>query len=185
MKTCPNCGAQLVDEAMFCGKCGSQLKDENLNARETVQMETPAMEEPEKPYYDSGVNQHYSNAQSTYQPVPEPWDHTAEYDAKDISDNKVVAMLGYLLGVFGIIIALLGSNTSPYAQFHVRQALKFLVVDALVTIIAVLLCWTIIVPAAAGIFEVILEVIKIICFISVCKGQAKEPAIIRGLEFLK
>lgn len=115
----------------------------------------------------------------------DPFDHTAEFDAKDISDNKVISMLVYLLGPIGIIIALLASNTSKYAAFHVRQSLKFTVVEILLSICTALLFWTIIVPIAAGGFAIFLMVVKIICFFQICKGQAKEPVFIRSLGFLR
>lgn len=118
-------------------------------------------------------------------PFIDPYDHTAEFDAKDISDNKVIAMLVYLLGPIGIIIALLASGTSPYVAFHVRQALKFTVVEILSALCAALLCWTVIVPIAYGIFTVILVVIKLICFFQICSGKAIEPAIIRSFDFLR
>lgn len=121
----------------------------------------------------------------TYREEIPDWDHTAEFDEDDIAENKVVAMAAYLLGPLGVIIALLGGQSSPYAAFHMRQGLKFLIVEALLTIIAVLLCWTLIVPAACGIVEIILAIVKIISFVSVCKGRAEEPAIIRSLAFLR
>ena len=31
MKRCNNCGAQLADDAMFCGECGTKLASQNLN----------------------------------------------------------------------------------------------------------------------------------------------------------
>lgn len=121
----------------------------------------------------------------TYQLDAPGYDHTEEFEPKDISDNKVTSMAAYLLGPLGVIIALLAGQDSPYAKFHMRQGLKFLVVEALVSVISVLLCWTLIVPAAAMIFMIILGVIKIITFISVCRGKAVEPAIIRSMGFLK
>lgn len=160
MKNCPNCNTQLEDNAIFCASCGAQIG---------------ASQQPA---------QGFVNPQP-YAPVYDPYDHTAEFDAKDISENKVFAMLVYLLGTIGIIIALLASNTSPYARFHVRQALKFTVVDILTVIVSLVLVWTIIVPIAGGIFLTVLWVIKIICFFQICSGKAKEPAIIRGLGFLK
>lgn len=30
MKFCPNCGAELADDAVFCGACGTQLNQENV-----------------------------------------------------------------------------------------------------------------------------------------------------------
>lgn len=116
----------------------------------------------------------------------DPFDHTAEFSAKDISDNKVVSMLVYLMGVVGIIIAaLVGGNSSPYVAFHIRQSLKFLATEALMGIAMGLLCWTILVPVAGVIMFIVFYVLKIICFFQICAGQAKEPAIIRSLKFLK
>lgn len=155
MKICPNCNAQCEDAAAFCTACGTR----------------------------------FANAQQTpppnYAPAYDPYDHTAEFTAKDISDNKVISMLVYLMGPIGIIIALLASSSSPYAAFHVRQALKFVVVQTLVAIATALLFWTVIVPIIAGIFCVVLLVLQIICFFQICQGKAKEPVIIRDLGFLK
>lgn len=55
----------------------------------------------------------------------DPLDHTAEFDPADISANKVFALIPYLMGWVGVIITLLASSSSPYAGFHVRQALRF------------------------------------------------------------
>ena len=110
-------------------------------------------------------------------------DHTAEFSPADISQNKVVAMIPYLLGWIGIIIALLASGTSPYASFHVRQALKIQIVAALVMIVGAIipvLGWI-----AIGLYSIVSLVICLISFFSVCKGEAKEPCLIRNLQFLK
>ena len=115
----------------------------------------------------------------------DPADHTAEFTRQDISDNKIFAMLPYLMGFVGIIIALLAMGQSQYVSFHVRQALKIEVVSILVGIVALVLVWTFIVPIAAAICLGILFVLRIICFFQVCGGKAKEPAIISSLGFLK
>ena len=115
----------------------------------------------------------------------DPKDHTAEFDPRDISDNKVIAMLLYLSSFLGIIIAALTSNRSPYVAFHMRQALKFMVAGSLLGILAVALCFTIIVPIACGIGYVVLFVCKIICFFQICSGKAKEAPIVSSLGFMK
>jgi len=112
-------------------------------------------------------------------------DHTAEFSPEDISSNKVIAMLPYLLGPIGLIIALLAIGESKYIAFHVKQALKLIVCQSLVSLISVILCWTFIVPLAGGIALAIITVLQIIAFFQVCGGKAKEPAIISGLKFLK
>ncbi len=146
----------------FCTKCGTQCIDEaNVCTNCGYAFTTP-------------------NAA-----VVDENDHTAEFDAKDISDNKVVAMLPYLMGPVGLIIAILMANTSKYVQFHVRTALKYLVVTTLIGLISALLCWTFIVPIVGGIAMVVIAVLQIISFIQVCQGKAKDPAIISSLKFLK
>ena len=94
-------------------------------------------------------------------------------------------MLCYLLGSIGVIIALLAANKSDYAAFHVRQALKFTVVNVLLGIVAIVLAITIVVPIAAAICVGIVSVLRIIAFFQICCGKAKEPATIRNLKFLR
>ena len=161
MKVCPKCGAQMNDTDTVCAACGMHFESGAPNGgQQTNNWQQPAY------HFD-------------------PYDHTAEFDAKDISDNKVIAMLCYLLGTVGVIIALLGSNSSPYAGFHVRQALKFTVLDILLGIIAAVFFWTFLIPIACGICYVILFVVRIISFFSICQGKAKEPLIVRSFGFLR
>lgn len=171
MKTCPNCNAQIDDGAAFCTSCGV-----NVAAAAQAAPQSEPQPAPQPAYAPQGA---YA------QPYVDPADHTGEFDPQDISDNKVFAMAVYLLGVIGIIVALLAARDSKYVAFHLRQAMKFVIVELLTVICTAILCWTIIVPIAAGIFLCVLGVIEIICFFQVCSGKAKEPAIIKSLKFLK
>ena len=112
----------------------------------------------------------------------DPYDHTAEFDPKDISENKVLAMLVYLMGILGVIVAALMSNQSKYVAFHVRNSMKFMVCMILLAVCCIIpiLGWIV-----CGVGAIIIFVLEIIAFIQVCKGQAKDPAIIRELKFLK
>jgi uncharacterized membrane protein len=109
-------------------------------------------------------------------------DHTAEFDPKDISENKVVAMLPYLASYIGIIVAAIIAKDSPYVAFHIRQALKLAVCEIICCIMFVIpiLGWI-----AGGICLAIIGILGIIAFFQVCGGKAKEPAIISNLKFLK
>lgn len=175
MKFCPTCGYQAEDSAVACPSCGALLN--NVNRADA--------------YQDSGYQGGYQSGgsyQGGYQGGYynyDPADHTSEFDAQDIAENKVIAMVPYLLSYIGIIIALLASHSSKYVAFHVRQALKLTVVEILVGVVTALLCWTVIVPVVGGVCMVILFVLHIIAFFQVCSGKAKEPAIIRSLKFLK
>ena len=63
------------------------------------------------------------------QPYVDPKDHSAEFDGKDIADHKLFAMLPYLLGILGTIVALLVAKDSPYVGFHVREGIRILGTD--------------------------------------------------------
>lgn len=135
----------------------------------------------QQPYqnFQQAPNQPYQNFQ---QPMPDPKDHTAEYDAADISENKVIAMSCYLLGVFGIIISLLAARDSAYSRFHSRQAMKIIICQAFSALFAIVpvIGWI-----ACAVCEVILIVVDIICVVRVGKGQAKEAPIVSSFNFLK
>ena len=157
MFNCPVCGNNLQDGTQQCPVCGTVL---------------------------SGYNPQQQYPQNVPVQRVDPKDHTAEFDAKDISDNKVMAMAAYILGVFGIIIALLAANASPYAAFHVRQSIKLSVVSTLIGICTMVLFWTIIVPIAGAICLGILFVLRVIMFFQVCGGKAKEVPILSSFKFL-
>ncbi len=112
------------------------------------------------------------------------WDHTAEFDAQDISDNKVYALSAYIFSILGVILCHILGKESAYAQFHAREALKLDVVTLVVYVLSCLLCWTCIVPVAGAVIILILLVVRVICFVQVCKGQAKEPWMIRSIGAL-
>jgi uncharacterized membrane protein len=157
MKNCVSCGASLNDDQAFCTACGAQQPEAAPAPGAAPVYTAPA------PAYD-------------------PYDHTFEFDAQDISDNKCFAMLVYIMSIVGIIIALLASKDSPYTKFHIRQAIKLEVCTILSAVLCVIpfLGWI-----AFGVCNAIILVLKIIAFFQVCGGKAKEPAIIRGLKFLK
>ena len=174
MKLCPNCNTSVEDNAAFCNNCGAKFVVENQNSQYHIPPQTAYAATPKYDVYD----------------------HTAEFDAQDISNNKVIAMLVYLMGAIGIIIALLASSSSKYVSFHLRQALKFLVVEMLMPIALAVGAVVCIIPIlgwiaygllmiAALVAYVVFFVLKIICFFQICSGKAKEPAIIRDLKFLK
>ena len=112
----------------------------------------------------------------------DPLDHTAEFDPADISANKVFALIPYLMGWFGVIITLLASSSSPYAGFHVRQALKIQIVTLLSLVLAIIpfLGWI-----AIGVWAIIALVLDLICFFRVCSGKAIEAPIVSSFKFLK
>ena len=178
MKNCPVCNAQLNDEAAFCTPLRDGQGPEAQAAPQSEGNPAPGAA-PQAAYQPPQQNP----AQAA--PYVDPYDHTKEFSAQDISDNKVFAMLMYLTGWIGIIIALLASKESRYVAFHLRQALKIEVVGILLVLISAVLFWTFIIPIAGGVCMIILLVLRIISFFQICSGKAKEPDIIRSLGFLR
>ena len=172
MKICPTCNTPLEDNALFCRNCGARVDGQAQNPNPN-----PAPNHNQNPYGGAYPP-----------PVPpqvNPYDRTAEFDRKDISENKLYAMLVYLMGIMGLVIALLGGKDSAYLQFHVRQYLKITIAESLMAVVMLLLCWTVFVPIAGAIMYVVLLVIRIICFFQVCGSKAVEAPIVRSLPFLR
>ena len=152
----------------LCPKCNTQLEDSAA-------------------FCPNCGTQFIPNATVTQQPyVPvDSSDHTAEFDAADIQENKLFAAICYLFSYFGIIIALLAAKDSPFVRFHIRESLKLTICSTILSLLILVLFWTIIVPIVGGIAATVLLVVEIICFFRALKGRAVEAPIIKGLNFLK
>jgi len=175
MKQCPNCRNQIPEEASFCPVCGTAI-----NAFHSFP-------EPYPP------QQQAAQASAVYTPpvyTPpvvkvNPYDHTAQFEQTDIAANKNWCMLLYLLDFVGIILVLLRDHQSDYIRFHLAQMVKFCVLEALLSVVTLLLSWTVIVPVLALLGIIGLLVLKLICFVQVCRGKAVEPVLVRSVKFLK
>lgn len=182
MKNCPVCNAQLNDEAAFCTQCGTPLRDGKARKRRQRPSRRAIRRRGQRPRLHTSRP---SRIRRRPRRMSTHMTTRRNFSAQDISDNKVFAMLMYLTGWIGIIIALLASKESRYVAFHLRQALKIEVVGILLVLISAVLFWTFIIPIAGGVCMIILLVLRIISFFQICSGKAKEPAIIRSLGFLR
>ncbi|SDA61146.1 Uncharacterized membrane protein [Butyrivibrio sp. INlla18] len=180
MKVCQNCGNQVEDSVIFCTNCGVEIKSAEQQAPQSAQ---PVTQQAPQQNVQQGAPVFVNAQQAPYQqPIVynDPKDHTNEFDANDIADNKLFGAACYLFEIFGIIIALL-VNT-PYTRFHAKNAIRY---D-----IALLLCFIpCIIPIlgwlVTGIACLVLFVIKIIAIVWSLQGKAKELPIISDIGFLK
>lgn len=175
MKICPNCHAQLDDSSIFCTSCGTQFGavPPQQNAIPPQQNAVPPQQNAVPPQQNAiPPQQNAVPPQPAFAPAYDPYDHTAEFDPKDISDNKVFAMICYLMGFIGIIVALLATNSSKYAMFHVRQALKIEVASILSIFVLIIpfLGWI-----AFPILQGIIWVIKIILSSRSAPARLRNP----------
>ena len=185
MKTCPNCGNRIADEAAFCNNCGTAVAAAPV--QEAPQGAAPQGAAPQ------GTAPQGAAPQPQPQPMPfqqaqyqqpiayvDPSDHTKEFDPADIADNKLVAVSAYFFSIIGIILCYL-VNT-PFTRFHAKNALRL-------SIASIIVCLLFIVPVlgwiAAGICLAILEVVEIICIVWTLQGKAKDAPIVSSIGFLK
>lgn len=172
MKNCTHCNAPLNDDALFCSNCG-----------------TTTHQNQAQPNFNQAPNGGFNQNPQYAAPIPmvSPTDHTAEFSAQEVSDNKLFAVLVYLSSILGIAIALIAniSNRSNYLKFHIKQALKLLISESIISFLSIVLFWTFIVPIAGGIALIIIAIVNIICFVQTLRGKSVEPPIISGISFLK
>lgn len=206
MKTCPNCHASIMDDAVFCTNCGTPLNaapqpapQQEAQPQQPQQPQQQPVQQPapqQQALQPQPAPQQQSYQQPPYQqqPVQQPtepkvniYDHTAEFSEEEVHDNKIFALTIYALSFIGIIIALLAksSDNSSYLRFHIKQMLMILITETLVGFITGILCWTCIVPIAGGALLAFLFIVQIICFINVCRNKSIEPLLVRKLGFLK
>lgn len=185
MKTCPSCNAVMDDSTLFCTSCGTKI--DAAPAQQAPVNPAPAYQPPANG--DPGYAPQGNPAPFTPAPganfVADPTDHTAEFAPEDVSANKPFAMLVYIGGIVGLLIALFLKKESAYLDFHIRQAVKIYLTEVLSSTLCALLSCLVLPMIALPIIIIILLVVRIICFFNVAKGLSKEPAIVKSLDFLK
>lgn len=175
MNNCPRCNAQLEDNAAFCPNCGFSVAQQT-SAQPQQAQPTPQEQQPQ-----------YNQYAAAPAPVVNQYDHTAEFSAEDVSENKLLAAVIYVSSILGIIVALIAqsSRKSKYLDFHIKQGLKSFVVMFFLGVIAAVLSWTCIFAIAAAVCEVIVLVCNYICLFKSLANKSIEIPIIRSLGFLK
>ena len=100
------------------------------------------------------------------------------FDAQDIADNRMLAMLGYLtVGV----LPMLGARNSAYAMHHTNQALWIFIGSLLCAIVCIVpfLGW--IVGAIGSVFLFVCEIIGIV---RALKGSGAYLPFVKGLPVI-
>lgn len=170
MAFCVNCGAQLDDNVQFCTSCGADQKAQTGQA---------------------GQQDFQAKAEDTWKKFTDTADNSAEYDSKDIEDNKVMSFLAYLGILF--LVPLLGAPNSKFARFHANQGLVLLLAEVAYGVAYGILSMILgLIPFLGGILIFVLGllwivfgVMAILGIINAVNGKAKELPVIGKFRILK
>ena len=100
------------------------------------------------------------------------------FDAQDIADNKMLAMLGYLsMG----ILPMLGARNSAYAMHHTNQALWIFIGSLLCALVCIIpfLGWIVGLIGSIALF-----VFEIMGIVRALKGSGKYLPFVKGLPVI-
>ncbi|MCR5403273.1 MAG: zinc-ribbon domain-containing protein [Butyrivibrio sp.] len=148
----------------------------------------PGMQQNFQGAYQQAPNGQMPNGQMPYQqPYPQYQavdvsDHTADFDAKDIADNKLFAMLPYFFGCLSGVLAGIYIKDSEFIKFHTKNTIRLAIAEILCLIVMIIpfIGWMI-----GGILLVVMGVVRIIGMVYVCQGKAKDLPIVGSIGFLK
>ena len=98
-----------------------------------------------------------------------------QFDAQDIADNRMLAMLGYL--TCGIL-PMLGARNSAYAMHHTNQALWIFIGSLLCGLVCIIPILGWLVAAIGSLFLLICEIIGIV---RALKGSGAYLPFVKGL----
>ena len=167
MPYCSNCGVEVSPDAKFCEVCGAPLATKSKSVS-----------------FDS-VKEKIENFNNTA-------DTTNEYDAADINDNKIMAVLAYIGILF--LVPLLAAKDSKFARFHTNQGVVLLIAEialgfivgvvsaVLLAISPIFVILTSLISFAASAISLVFVVIGII---NAATGKAKELPLIGSIKILK
>ncbi len=167
---CSKCGAQNVDGSQYCVSCGVTL------------------EQSQPQYQQSQYSQSY---QSYQQPVYGQPDAYGNADPRDIQDNKVMAVLSYIIFFIPLIVGTY--KTSPFTKFHSNQgtalaicAIAYSIAYSIVSFVLAfipILGWIVI--AALGLVSLVFLVFAIIGIVSAVSGTMTKLPLIGNIKILK
>jgi len=196
MKICANCGTQVADDASFCNNCGSSLvnnvvsepaQNNASSSNDASKGVTPTPAPAPQPAPNMAPTpmqqgNQQSFGQAPYQQYVDPADHTAEFDPRDIADNKLFAVVPYLFGIIAGLIVGIYVKESPFVKFHIKNAIRIEIVSLLILLIAIIpfIGWVV-----AAVLEIAMVVLDIIAIVWAFQGKAKDIPVVSSIGFLK
>lgn len=176
MAFCKNCGASLEEGKKFCPGCGTAV-DSAPNNSSANQANS------------AGPNVDFSDKISN---IANTEDKTAECDAQDISNNKVMAILAYI-GIL-VLIPIFAAPESKFARFHANQGLVLFIAEIIwgivYGIISAILTFALsilgtVISGILGLVSLGFLALLIIGIVNAATGKAKALPIIGKIILIK
>ncbi len=196
MKICNSCGFECENEATLCPTCGKSCDGSDTQKdipmtpdpfreyREKIDMQIKEQEKRIEEISQKMLNEQEKNGKKAEKRDKSKWDKTELFSEDEVKKHRLTAVLIYLLGIFGVMLALLTDKESLYLNFHIKEELKITTVTAFLTLMAIVLFWTFIIPVICTVGIIVCSVINLIAAYRTLKGKSENAVIIRNLSIL-
>ncbi len=133
-----------------------------------------------------------NNLEELAKDILETEDETAQHNASDIEQNKVLALLSYIFILF--LVPLFAAPNSKFARYHANQGLVLFIVDVVVGAVIGIVCAIIgAIPAVGGIIAgiisgvlgLVLLALMILGIVNAVTGKAKALPLIGRIKIIK
>lgn len=196
MKICNSCGFECEKEAVICPTCGKNT-DGSDSAESTREDQDPFREyrqEIDRQIKDQAkrIEEIKLQMQKEQQEKDKKqdsrnkakWDKTELFSEDEVKEYRLTAVLIYLLGIFGIFLALLTDRSSEYIRFHMKEAMKTAVLTAFLGIIAIIFFWSFVIPVICLTGIIVCCTVNLISAYRTLKGKSENAVLVRNLSFL-
>lgn len=171
MAYCGKCGAKVEDNLKYCQECGASME---ISAE-----------------FNTSQNEQVNDLSEKIASLNNTSDTTSEFDKKDIEQNKVMAILGYLSWL--VIVPIFAAPKSKFARFHANQGLvlaiteiAWWIVQGILTSILYSISWRLgFISSILSLVNIAFLILTIIGIVNAVNGRAKELPIIGKFRILK
>ncbi len=172
MAFCGKCGTKADEGVKFCPSCGAAMAAPEQQAQQPEQNTQSDF---------AGKLQNLNNTADT----------TADFDAGDIQQNKVMAILAYI-GIL-VLVPLFAAKESKFARFHTNQGLILAICEiaygiaySILSSVILAISWKLyFLVSIIGLVSLVFLVVAVLGIVNAANGKAKELPVIGKFRILK